>query len=303
MIARNFSRILLTGASGLIGTALDSSLRARGFKIVRLVRGPRSGEDQSHWNPAEPLSPDAVSRFDAVIHLAGESILGRWTTAKKSKIRDSRILGTRHLAQALAQAKDKPQVLVTASAIGFYGDRGDEILTEESPAGTGFLPDLCVDWELASQPARQAGIRTVYARFGIVLGPKGGALASMLPAFRLGIGGRLGSGRQWMSWIHIQDLVGAMHHTLQTDLLQGPINFVSTHPITNAEFTKVLASLLSRPAVFPVPALVLRLLYGAMADEALLASQRVEPVRLITSGYPFQHTDLRKALTVLLKNS
>jgi len=303
MIARNSSRILLTGASGPIGAALIPSLRSVGFRITRLVRGPRSGEDQISWNPSEPLNPDAVSRFDVVIHLAGETILGRWTPAKMAKIRDSRIQGTRNLSLALARAKDKPHLFITASAIGFYGDRGDETLTEESASGTGFLPDVCREWEAATHPASEAGIRTTHARFGVVLSPDGGALASMLLPFRLGIGGRIGSGRQWMSWIHIQDLVGGIHHILKTDLLQGPVNFVAPRPVTNAEFTKTLAAVVSRPAMLPVPPFALRLLYGRMADEALLASDRVEPVRLITSGYPFHYSDLRKALQALLSKS
>lgn len=303
MIARNSSRILLTGASGPIGGALIPSLRSVGFRITRLVHGPRSGEDQISWNSSELLNPDLVSRFDAVIHLAGETILGRWTPQKMAKIRDSRIQGTRNLSQALAIAKEKPHVLITASAIGFYGDRGDETLTEESAAGSGFLPDVCRDWEAATRPASDAGIRTAHARFGVVLSPDGGALGNMLLPFRLGIGGRIGSGRQWMSWIHIQDLVGGIHHILKTDLLQGPVNFVAPRPVTNTEFTKTLASVLSRPALLPVPPFALRLLYGRMADEALLASDRVEPVRLITSGYPFHYSDLRKALQALLSKS
>jgi hypothetical protein len=299
-MANHFSRVLLTGASGPIGGALLPSLRARGLKVTTLVRSQNSGENQRHWDPSQRLSPEMVERFDAVIHLAGEPVVGRWTAAKKAAIRDSRVLGTRHLSQAIANAKDKPRVFVTASAIGFYGDRGDEVLTEDSPAGTGFFPDVCREWEGMTRPASEAGIRTVHARFGIVLSPRGGALAAMLPAFRMGIGGRLASGRQWMSWIHVQDLVGAMHHVLNNDLLQGAVNFVTPRPVPNAEFTRTLASVLSRPAVLPVPAFVLRLLFGEMADEALLGSQRVEPVRLITSGYPFQYSDLRKALKAAL---
>jgi uncharacterized protein (TIGR01777 family) len=302
-MANHFSRVLVTGASGPIGGALLPSLRARGLKVTTLVRGQNSGESQRHWDPSQPLNPELVSRFDAVIHLAGEPVVGRWTAAKKTAIRDSRVLGTRHLSKALATAKDKPRVFVTASAVGFYGDRGDEILTEDSPSGTGFFPDVCREWEGMTRPAAEAGIRTVHTRFGIVLSPKGGALGAMLPVFRMGIGGRIASGRQWMSWIHIQDLVGAIHHVLNTDLLQGAVNFVSPRPVTNAEFTRTLASALSRPAMIPVPAFMLRLIFGEMADEALLGSQRVEPVRLITSGYPFQYSDLRKALAAVLSKA
>jgi uncharacterized protein len=302
-MANHFSRVLVTGASGPIGAALLPSLRTRGLQVTSLVRGPASGDGKRQWDPMQPLNPETVNRFDAVIHLAGEPVVGRWTAAKKAEIRDSRVLGTRHLAQALAKAKDKPRVLITASAVGFYGNRGDEVLSEDSPSGTGFFPDVCREWEGVTRPATEAGIRTVHTRFGIVLSPKGGALGAMLPAFRMGIGGRLASGRQWMSWIHIQDLVGAIHHVLNMDLLQGPVNFVSPRPVTNAEFTRTLASVLSRPAMIPVPAFLLRLIFGEMADEALLGSQRVEPVRLITSGYPFQYSDLRKALTAVLSSA
>jgi len=272
------------------------SLKSRGFQVTRLVRGPVSGEDQISWDLAKPLAPESVSGFAAVIHLAGESVVGRWTSGKKTKIRDSRILGTRNLAQSLAQAKDRPRVLISASAVGYYGDRGEELLREDSPSGSGFLPEVCREWEAANQPASDAGIRTVQIRIGVVLSPAGGALQKMLPPFRMGVGGNIGSGRQWMSWIHVQDLVGAVHHILKTDLLQGPVNMVAPKPVTNAEFTKALGSVLSRPTIFPVPAFAAKLAFGQMAEEVLLGSQRVEPAKLIASGYPFQYTDLRKAL-------
>lgn len=197
--------------------------------------------------------------------------------------------------------ENRPRVFVSASAVGYYGDRGDEVLREESSPGTGFLAEVCREWEVASQPATEAGIRTVQIRIGVVLSPDGGALQKMLPAFRMGVGGNLGSGCQWMSWIHVQDLVGAVHHILKSDLLQGPVNLVATQPATNAEFTRTLASALSRPAVFPVPAFVAKLAFGQMAEEVLLASQRVEPAKLIASGYPFQYGDLRKALRAVLR--
>jgi uncharacterized protein len=289
-------RILVSGVSGPIGGALLPSLKARGYQITRLVRGRVSGEGQIIWDPATPLSPEAVSGFEAVIHLAGESIVGRWTETKKKRILESRVQGTRHLAEALATAKDRPRILVTASAIGYYGDRGDELLREESPAGQGFLPEVCRQWEAAAQPAIQASIRTVHLRTGVVLSQKGGALQKMLPPFRLGLGGNIGNGQQWLSWIDVQDWVGALHHLLKADLLQGPINLVSPKPVTNAEFTKTLASVLSRPAIFPMPAFAARLVFGQMADELLLASQRVEPGKLVTSGYPFQYSDLRKSV-------
>jgi uncharacterized protein len=295
------SRVLVSGVSGPIGAALLPSLKACGLRVTRLVRGPVSGEHQIRWDPASPLDPEAVSRFDAVIHLAGESVVGRWTSSKKTKIHDSRVLGTSNLAQSLAAAKDRPRVLISASAVGYYGDRADEVLSEESKAGTGFLAEVCHEWEEANQPAAAAGIRTVQIRIGVVLSQSGGALTKMLPAFRMGVGGNLGSGRQWMSWIHVQDLVGAVHHILKTDLLQGPVNVVAPRPATNADFTKTLGSALSRPTMFPLPAFAAKLAFGQMAEEVLLAGQRVEPAKLVASGYPFQYSYLRKALEAALK--
>lgn len=291
-------RILVSGASGPIGAALLPFLVGRGYQVTRLVHATVSGEGQVRWDPATPLSPETVSGFEAVIHLAGESIVGRWTETKKKRILESRVLGTRNLAEALAKAKDRPRVLITASAIGFYGDRGDELLREESPSGQGFLPEVCRQWESASQPASAAWIRTVHMRTGLVLSPKSGALQKMLPPFRMGVGGNVGNGQQWWSWIDVQDWVAALHHILKTEMLQGPVNVVAPTPVTNAEFTKTLASVLSRPAIFPMPAFAARLVFGQMADELLLASQRVEPARLLASGYSFQFSDLRKSLEV-----
>ena len=295
------SRVLLTGASGLLGSALLRSLKSRGFKVVRLVRGSASADDQIAWDPLQPIGSETISDFDSVIHLAGETVVGRWTDAKKKKIRESRVVSTRNLAQALAKTPEKPRVFVTASAIGYYGDRADELLREGSTSGAGFLAEVCREWEAAAQPAADAGIRCVQLRTGVVLSPDGGALQKMLPPFRIGVGGNLGGGRQWMSWIHIQDWVGAVHHILKTDLLHGPVNMVATKPVTNAEFTKTLGSVLSRPTIFPVPALAAKLAFGQMAEEVLLLSQRVEPNRLVTSGYPFQYSDLRKALEQILR--
>jgi uncharacterized protein (TIGR01777 family) len=246
-----------------------------------------------------------VSGFDAVVHLAGESVVGRWTDEKKQAIRESRVQGTRNLAAALAQSEAKPRVLVCASAVGFYGNRGEELLREESPAGQGFLPEVCRKWEDASRIASEAGIRTVNIRIGLVLSAKGGALASMLTPFKLGLGGRIGSGRQWWSWIHVDDIVGAIHHAIGTGSvaspLRGPVNLVAPNPVRNAEFTKVLASVLGRPAFFPVPEFALRLAFGEMAaGELLLASQRVEPGKLKSSGYTFRFRELRAALENLV---
>jgi len=293
-------RILVSGVSGPIGAALLPLLKARGFEITRLVRGAATKNGQVAWDPARPLSPESVSGFEAVVHLAGETIFGRWTEAKKRRILESRIQGTKNLATALAKASQRPRVFVSGSAIGYYGDRGDEILRERSSSGQGFLAEVCRQWEDATKSASDAGIRTVCLRTGIVLSRDGGALPKMLLPFRFGLGGNMGSGEQWWSWIHVHDLVAAIHHSIKGDLLQGPVNGVSPKPVTNAEFSKTLAAVLSRPAIFPVPAFAARLVFGQMADEMLLASQRVEPAELITSGYPFQYVDLRKALKELL---
>jgi uncharacterized protein (TIGR01777 family) len=295
------SRILVSGVSGPIGAALLPSLRTAGWSVVRLVRGTAAAEEQISWDPARLIEPDTVSGFDAVIHLAGESIFGRWTADKKLKIRDSRAIGTLNLTRALAQSEEKPKVFVCGSAIGYYGDRGDELLTEESAPGTGFLAEVCGAWEEATMPAMQAGIRTVNLRTGIVLSPIGGALGAMLLPFKLGMGGRTGSGRQWMSWIDVQDMVGAIHHILKNDLLQGAVNMVASKPATNADFARTLAGVLSRPAIFPLPAFAVKAVFGAMGEELLLASQKVEPLKLISTGYPFRYRELRESLANLLK--
>jgi len=294
-------RVLITGASGPIGLALLASFTAQNTQVVRLVRGQASSAAQISWDPLTALSPAAVSGFDAVIHLAGESVVGRWTDAKKKAIRESRVLGTRNLAAALARSEAKPRVLVCASAVGFYGNRGEEVLREESPAGQGFLPEVCGEWEDASRTAAEAGIRTVNIRIGLVLTPKGGALGKMLTPFKLGLGGRIGSGRQWLSWIHVDDIVGAIQHAIGAESLAGPVNLVAPNPARNAEFTKVLASVLRRPAFFPVPEFALRLAFGKQAaEEMLLASQRVQPGKLGASGYTFRFSELRAALQNLV---
>jgi len=293
-------RVLVSGASGTIGSELVPLLESRNFQVTRLTRGSaQTGSIQ--WSLSQPLIAESVSGFDAVVHLAGESIMGRWTETKKRKIRDSRVESTRHLAEALAAAPQRPRVFVTASAIGYYGDRGEEILRDESPAGNGFLSEVCRLWEAAAQPAANSGIRTVHTRFGVVLSRKGGALPAMLTPFRLGLGGRIGSGQQYWSWIHVRDLVAAIFHVMKTDLLQGAVNCVGPNPVRNEEFTRTLAAVLSRPAIFPVPAFAARLAMGTMADELLLASQRVDPAKLIASGFPFQFPALRSALEDILR--
>jgi uncharacterized protein (TIGR01777 family) len=294
-------RILVSGVSGPIGAALLPSLKTSGWSVVRLVRGAAAGDGQIAWDPAKAIAPEAVSGLDAVIHLAGESIFGRWTAGKKRKIRESRVDGTLNLAQALARAEEKPRVFVCGSAIGYYGNRGDEMLSEESAPGTGFLAEVCQEWEEATTPAVQADIRTAHLRTGIVLSPKGGALGAMLVPFKLGLGGRTGDGRQWMSWIDVRDMVGAIHHILKNDLLQGPVNMVAPKPVRNAEFAQTLAGVLARPAIFPMPAFAAKLMFGEMGEELLLGSQQVEPGKLISSGYPFRYRELRGALEGLLK--
>jgi uncharacterized protein len=295
------SRILVSGASGPIGDALLPSLGSSGCTVVRLVRGATTGEEQISWDPAVPLVPEAVSGFDAVIHLAGEGVFGRWTAEKKSRIRDSRVVGTFNLSSALAQTEEKPRVFICGSAIGYYGNRGDETLREESAPGKGFLAEVCQDWEEATTPAVQADIRTAHIRTGVVLSPKGGALGAMLPPFKMGLGGRTGSGQQWMSWIDVRDVVGAIHHILKNDLIQGAVNMVSPKPLRNAEFAKMLASVLSRPAVFPLPAFAVKLIFGQMGEEMLLGSQKVEASKLISTGYPFRYRELRASLESILR--
>ena len=248
-----------------------------------------------------PVPPGLVSGFDAVIHLTGESVMGLWTQAKKTAIRESRVVATRNLAVALAQTEAKPRVLICASAVGFYGDHGDELLNENGSSGPGFLAEVCREWEGASRIASDAAIRTVNTRIGLVLSPKGGALGSMLTPFKLGVGGRLGSGRQWWSWIHLDDIIGGIHHAMRTESITGPVNLVAPNPVRNAEFTKSLASVLGRPALLPVPAFALKLIFGkTAAEELFLASQRVVPEKLTASGYKFRFNDLNKALDDLV---
>lgn len=300
----------MSGASGLIGSALQASLAAQisqnKIEIVRLARGVAKDVAQVSWDFRTPLSPNAVSGFDAVIHLAGESVVGRWTTEKKKSIRDSRVLGTRNLASALAKAVPKPKVFICASAIGYYGDRGDEIMREESSPGSGFLSEVCREWEAASRIAAEAGIRTINLRTGLVLSEKGGALQSMLTPFKLGLGGRIGSGRQWWSWIHMDDMVGGIHHAMNSEStngasLSGPVNMTAPKPLRNAEFTRILAGVLSRPAIMPVPSFALKLIFGKKAaEEMFLASQSVAPEKLLQSNYKFRYSELAPALESLL---
>ena len=294
---RNVARILISGASGLIGNALVLALQSRGDEIYRLVRRLPSNEREIPWDPLHGIEPKSTSGFDAVIHLSGETVAGRWTAARKRSIRDSRVISTQHLATALAQTEKPPHTFLCASAIGYYGNRGDELLTEQSAPGDGFLAEVCREWEAATQPAAAAGIRVANLRMGVVLSRRGGALQQMLLPFRLGLGGRIGSGRQWFSWIHIDDVVAAVLHILENLIIRGPVNMVSPNPLTNTAFTKALAQTLRRPAIFPVPAFVLRLAFGQFAEEGLLSSARVIPQKLIESGFHFRYPDIQAALT------
>ncbi|MEE9235496.1 MAG: TIGR01777 family oxidoreductase [Candidatus Acidoferrales bacterium] len=293
-------KIGVSGSTGLVGSALVPFLTTSGHQVVRLVRSkPNPGE--VYWSPGEGrLDASGLEGLEAVVHLAGENITGRWTPAKKARIRESRVQGTQLLAGTLAELAQPPKVLVCASAIGYYGDRGEEVLQEASPPGSNFLAEVCQAWEAASQPAAQKGIRVVKLRIGVVLSPRGGALGQMLLPFKLGVGGKIGSGRQYLSWIAIDDLVGVIHHALTTDSLQGPVNTVAPQAVTNLEFTKTLGRVLGRPTLFPLPAFAARWAFGQMADELLLASARVEPARLKASGYVFRTPDLEGALRHLL---
>jgi uncharacterized protein (TIGR01777 family) len=294
------ARILVSGASGPIGKALLPALADQGHTVVRLVRKASQKPDEIQWDTSQPLAAETISGFDAIMHLAGETIVGRWTDSKKQRILDSRVQGTRHLAEAASLASPKPQTFICASAIGYYGSRGDEVLKEDSGSGNGFLAEVCRQWEGATRAAADAGIRTVHTRFGLVLSKEGGALPKMLLPFRLGLGGQVGNGRQWWSWVAIEDLVGAILHALNTDL-HGAVNVVSPNPVTNIQFTRILAKVLSRPAIFPVPAFAARLAFGQMADELLLSSERVVPAKLQASNYQFRFTELKRCLETLLK--
>ncbi len=293
--------IAVTGASGLVGSALVPFLTRGGHRVTRLVRRA-PGKQEVAWDLAEGIKELSwVEGVDAVVHLAGENIAaGRWTEGRKAMIRRSRVEGTRGLCESLARLGRRPKVLVTASAVGFYGDRGGELLTEDSAPGGDFLARVCQEWEAATEPASRAGIRVVHLRFGMILSPAGGALKKMLLPFKLGAAGRIGSGAQYMSWIAIDDAIGAIFQALDAESLRGPVNAVAPAPVTNAEYTRVLARVLSRPAVATMPAFAARLAFGEMADALLLSSQRVMPSRLQGSGYRFQFPELEPALRHLL---
>jgi uncharacterized protein (TIGR01777 family) len=281
--------ITVTGASGFLGRHLVEELKAEAHDVHVLGRG--------RWDTVSGQEPprESLEHAGAVVHLAGEPVAQRWTAETKKRIRTSRVDGTRHLVNALSTLSRRPKVLVSASAIGFYGDRGDEILTEQSGSGIGFLAQVTEEWESAARIAEALGIRVVLLRFGMVLGKDGGALAKMLPIFRWGLGGKLGSGRQWMSWIHVADVTALIRHALITDALRGPINATAPNPVTNADFTRTLAGALHRPGIFPVPAFALKLAFGEMAS-VILASQRVLPTAAEAAGFHFQYPILAGAL-------
>lgn len=293
--------VLISGATGLIGTELTAALEAGVHRTTRLTRSPK-GPGDVRWDPmAGEIDASRLGGHDAVVHLAGESIAeGRWNAAKKRRIMESREKGTRLLSETLAGLPEKPAVMVSVSGINYYGDSGDEVLTEESPPGADFLAEVCKVWEASADPAREAGIRVVHPRMGIVLSPKGGALGRTLPIFKLGGGGRIGSGRQWWSWVALDDVVGAIVHALENDAVAGPLNVSTPNPLTNAQYTRVLGRVLNRPTVFPLPAPAARLVLGEVADALLLSSMRVEPAKLEETGYEFRYPELEGALRHLL---
>lgn len=295
-------KVLVSGASGLIGGALARRLMAAGHDVIPLVRrAPQPGERGVRWDPeAGTIDRPALEGADVVVHLAGENVFGRWNAAKKQRIRESRVRGTRLVSEALAVLARKPEVLLAASAIGYYGDRGDEALTEQSPPGGDFLAQVSRDWEAATEPARRAGIRVVNLRFGVVLSRSGGALATMLPPFRLGLGGPVGSGKQMLSWVTLDDAIGAILHVLHDGSFTGPVNVTAPNPVTNREFAKALGRVLGRPAIVPVPAFALRLAFGSEGAEMLQSGQRVLPARLLASGFQFQDVEAEAALRRLL---
>ncbi len=295
-------RIAVTGSTGLIGSALVEALQDGGESVVRLVRDKdATGRDEVYWSPSTAeIDAARLEGIDAAVHLAGENIMGRWTEEKKRRLYDSRVTGTRLLCEALAALEHPPRVLVSASAIGFYGDRGDEELTEQSAPGHSFLAEVCRAWEAATEPAEAAGIRVVHLRIGLVLARRGGALARMLPVFSKGFGGPIGNGKMYVSWIVLNDLVRAIGHCIAMEHLAGPVNGVAPEPVTNKRFTRGLARAVGRPAVLPAPAWALKLVLGQMAKELLLASARVHPVSLLDSGFVFGYPEVEPALERLV---
>ncbi|HEX8151156.1 MAG TPA: TIGR01777 family oxidoreductase [Pyrinomonadaceae bacterium] len=300
-------KVIVTGSTGLVGRALVRSLLADGHEVTRLVRGDAQGfrapgTAAVHWDPGRgEIDARSLEGHDAAVHLAGENVgEGRWDEEKKRRILESRVKGTGLLAGALAGLGAKPGVLVSASATGFYGNRGAEVLREESASGEGFLSEVCREWEKATLPASQAGIRVVHLRIGVVLSGEGGALQKMLTPFKLGVGGKIGSGGQYMNWITLEDLIGVIRRATEDESWRGPINTVAPQQLTNEEFTKALGRALGRPTIFAVPAFAARLAFGETADALLLASTRVEPARLKEAGFEFKHPEIEGALRSVL---
>lgn len=298
-------KIAVTGSHGLIGEALCKHLTGQGHTVARIIRASNSTNGDIRWNPANAsIESDKLNGVDAVIHLAGENIAShRWTSEQKQKIKESRIRGTKLLAETICGLEKKPEVVVSGSAIGFYGDRGSETLTESSNVGSGFLADVCREWEDAIAPVAASGVRVVNARTGVVLSTKAGALNKMLPIFQLGGGGNIGDGRQYMSWISLDDEVKALEFALTHSSVSGPVNLVAPNPVTNAEFTAVLGSVLHRPAFIPLPAFAAKIILGEMADELLLSSQKCQPTKLLSAGYQFEYPELKKALSMTLQEN
>ena len=298
-------KILITGASGLIGKALQRSFDHRGYQMLLATRGEPKNANQIQWSVEEGFREEDLGRLeglDAVIHLAGENISGlRWTDEKKKAIRDSRVKGTHNVVNTLANLKEKPKVFIAGSAMGFYGDRGDEIVTESSPPGDNFLADVCREWEMESRRAEDSGIRTVLLRTSIVLSKDGGALATMMTPFKFGVGGVIGSGKQWMSWVALDEVVEIVNYAIENRELRGAVNVASPNPVTNEEFTKTLGEVLYRPTFLPLPEFAVNLVFGEMGDALLLNSTRVEPKRLQEAGYEFKFKNLKSALEHAVK--
>ena len=294
-------KIAVSGASGLIGSALVPALEAEGHEVVRLVRRAPEGPNEAEWDPAAgTIDVAALAGLQGAVHLSGATIGRRWTARRKAEILESRVSSTGLIATTLASLEPRPRIFVCAGGVGIYGDREDEILTEASPTGTGFLAEVGIAWEGATEPARAAGVRVVNLRAGIVLSREGGALERLLTPFRLGLGGRVGSGKQWWSWISLDDVLGAIRFALESDI-SGPVNLTSPNPVTNAQFTKALGKALGRPTVFPFPAFAARAMFGEMAEEALLTGQRALPAKLLGAGFSFEYAELDAALAHVLE--